>query len=84
MTRSVLVTDPTPDKDPLQIELNKRNLDTLYQVFELLSNKLDEQTARITSMENEIATTRSLVQSQSQVIGQALQAVMGSGSTVRE
>jgi hypothetical protein len=80
----VLVVGGTPDKDPLQVELNKRNLDTLYEVFGVLSDKLDTQADRIRSMENEIATTKALVQKQSAVIGQALQRVMGSGSTVRE
>lgn len=39
---------------------------------------------RFTALENEIVTLKQLVQRQSQVLGDALQALMGRGSTVEE
>lgn len=39
---------------------------------------------RFSALENEITTLKQLVQRQSQVLGDALQALMGSGSTVKE
>lgn len=50
------------------------NLADLRQVYD----------ARLQALENEVAAMRALVQNQSQVIGDALQRVMGSGSTVEE
>ena len=40
--------------------------------------------ARLTALENNVSSLSALVQAQSQVIGEALQQVMGRGSTVKE
>lgn len=51
-----------------------------------LSDRMDhleeEWSRRFTAMENELAAMRKLVDNQSRVIGEAMQAAMGSGSTV--
>jgi hypothetical protein len=43
-----------------------------------------ESERRFAALENEVATMRTLVAAQNQVIGDALQRVMGSGATVVE
>jgi len=39
---------------------------------------------RLLALENDVATMRDLIQKQTQVIGDTIQRVMGSGSTVKE
>jgi hypothetical protein len=69
------------DKKALNLRIDEmnamalaENLADLRQVYDL----------KFTALENDIATLRHLVASQSQIIGQALQNTMGAGSTVAD
>jgi hypothetical protein len=56
------------------------NAHALAEAIDDLRNSYED---RLTALENDIATMRGLIDSQSQVIGQTLQSVMGHGSTVK-
>lgn len=69
------------DKKALHARIDERNAVALA---ENLTDLRIEYDRRITAMENDIASLKHLVQSQSRVIGETLQAVMGRGSTVAD
>jgi hypothetical protein len=45
---------------------------------------MEQVETRLQALENEVATQRGLVNNQSRVIGEAMAAMMGKGSTVQE
>jgi len=49
-----------------------------------LAELRDHYEERITALENNVASLRTLVQNQSRVIGEAMARLMGSGSTEKE
>jgi hypothetical protein len=59
-------------------ELNALSIAETVHLF------MGEVSARLTALENEVATQRGLVTAQSRVIGEAMARMMGSGSTVQE
>jgi uncharacterized coiled-coil protein SlyX len=59
-------------------ELNALSIAETVHLF------MAEVGARLTALENEVATQRNLVTAQSRVIGEAMARMMGSGSTVQE
>jgi len=61
--------------------IERLNAAGVLATFDDFRSKAD---IRFIALENEVVTLRSLVQSQSQVIGEALQRLYGSGSTVAE
>jgi len=68
-------------KEELQERIDEMNAMALAENLAELRTHYEQ---RLTALENDVASMRTLIQNQSQVIGQALQAVMGSGSTVKE
>ena len=69
------------EKEELQERVDEMNAQALAENLAELRTHYEQ---RLTALENDVASMRILIQNQSQVIGQALQAVMGSGSTVKE
>jgi len=66
-------------KETVNIRVDEMNAMALAANLEDLRLSYDK---RIEALENDISTLRNLIAKQSQVIGQALQHVMGAGSTV--
>jgi len=67
-------------KHELDVLIGEMNAAALAQNLNELRTHYD---MRLIALENEIASMRILVQNQSRIIGEALQRVMGSGSTER-
>ena len=71
-------------------EMSKEEVDDKISVMNAmaiadnLAELREHYETRLTALENEVATQRILINKQSQLIGQALQNVMGHGSTVKE
>jgi hypothetical protein len=75
----IIIGDFKKDLNKVLIpELNATAIAETVHIF------MAETSARITALENEVATQRGLVQAQSRVIGETLARMMGSGSTVQE
>jgi hypothetical protein len=67
-------------KRELDVLIGEMNAQALADNLAELRTHYDE---RLRALENEVASLRILVQNQSRVIGEALQRVMGTGSTER-
>jgi len=56
----------------------------LQGVTDTMADLREQYEIRLIALENEVASLRNIVQAQTQVIGDALQRIMGSGSTERD
>jgi len=68
-------------KDEVDDKISEMNA---LALAENLTELREHYEVRLTALENDVASMRILIQKQSQVIGQALQNVMGHGSTEQD
>ena len=73
-------TDTKQTKHELDVLIGEMNAAALAQNLNELRTHYD---LRLSAVENELVSMRILVQNQSRVIGEALQRIMGTGSTER-